>query len=143
MNGNVGSLVRLVAHTKRAWFKWLNRRSQRNRLNWERFENLYRDAALARSSVPRIPPAGPALRLRRERSLTQPSALRRSLHDPRSLDGVETGKFLLQIHAASSFDLSLVGFVTVLAVDGCHSCHSLDDLSERCKSLVVKRQIIP
>ena len=46
VNGNVGSLVRLVEHAKRAWFKWLNRRSQRSSLNWERFEDLLRDYPL-------------------------------------------------------------------------------------------------
>ena len=46
VNGNVGSLVRLVAHAKRAWFKWLNRRSQRSSLNWERFTDLLRDFPL-------------------------------------------------------------------------------------------------
>ena len=43
VNGNVGSLMRLVVHAKRAWYKWLNRRSQRSRLNWERFTDLLRD----------------------------------------------------------------------------------------------------
>ena len=46
VNGNVESLVRLAMHAKRAWYKWLNRRSQRSRLNWERFEDLYRDYPL-------------------------------------------------------------------------------------------------
>ena len=46
VNGNVDSLIRLVVHAKRAWFKWLNRRSQRSRLNWERFADLYRDYPL-------------------------------------------------------------------------------------------------
>ena len=46
VNGNVQSLVRLAMHAKRAWYKWLNRRSQRSRLNWERFEDLHRDYPL-------------------------------------------------------------------------------------------------
>ncbi len=46
VNGNVDSLVRLQKHAKRGWYKWLNRRSQRSRLNWERFEDLYRDFPL-------------------------------------------------------------------------------------------------
>jgi len=36
----------LVRQVKRSWFKWLNRRSQRARLNWERFEDLLRDLPL-------------------------------------------------------------------------------------------------
>ena len=46
VNGNVDNLVRLHAHAKRAWFKWLCRRSQRSRLNWKRFEDLLRDFPL-------------------------------------------------------------------------------------------------
>ena len=37
VNGNLRSLGMLVAAVKRSWFKWLQRRSQRRRLNWERF----------------------------------------------------------------------------------------------------------
>jgi len=40
VNGNFRSLAGLVHETKHAWFKWLRRRSQRTRLNWERFERL-------------------------------------------------------------------------------------------------------
>ena len=36
VSGNSRSLLRLVEATKRAWYKWLRRRSQRTRLNWER-----------------------------------------------------------------------------------------------------------
>ena len=46
VNGNVGSLERLAMHAERAWYKWLNRRSQRSRLNWERFADLLRDYPL-------------------------------------------------------------------------------------------------
>lgn len=46
VSGNVDSLVRLAHHAKRAWYKWLNRRSQKSRLNWKRFEDLYRDFPL-------------------------------------------------------------------------------------------------
>jgi hypothetical protein len=31
---------------RRTWYKWLNRRSQRSRLNWKRFEDLLRDFPL-------------------------------------------------------------------------------------------------
>jgi RNA-directed DNA polymerase len=37
VNGNGRSLNRLVYHARRAWHKWLNRRSQRACLPWERF----------------------------------------------------------------------------------------------------------
>ena len=40
VNGNFRSLARLVDVTKRVWFKWLRRRSQRKRLTWERYERL-------------------------------------------------------------------------------------------------------
>jgi len=48
VNGNFRSLACLVDETKRAWFKWLRRRSQRSRLTWERFERL-----LVRYPLPR------------------------------------------------------------------------------------------
>jgi group II intron reverse transcriptase/maturase len=40
VNGNLASLQRLLWHVRGSWFKWLNRRSQRARLTWERFEAL-------------------------------------------------------------------------------------------------------
>jgi RNA-directed DNA polymerase len=40
VNGNSRSLKQMDHHAKRVWFKWLNRRSQRSRLNWERFNDL-------------------------------------------------------------------------------------------------------
>ncbi|MCO6438634.1 MAG: group II intron reverse transcriptase/maturase [Phycisphaerae bacterium] len=46
VNGNTRSLVLLDQHVKRAWFKWLCRRSHRARLNWERFTDLLRDYPL-------------------------------------------------------------------------------------------------
>jgi RNA-directed DNA polymerase len=46
VSGNVRSLLRLVEATKRAWYKWLCRRSQRKRLNWERFTDLLRQKPL-------------------------------------------------------------------------------------------------
>ena len=46
VNGNIGSLRRLVSQVRRIWFKWLNRRSQRARLNGERFVDLLRDFPL-------------------------------------------------------------------------------------------------
>jgi len=40
VSGNFRSLLLLVEATKRAWFKWLRRRSQRSRLHWQRFADL-------------------------------------------------------------------------------------------------------
>jgi len=40
VNGNCASLKALREHVQRVWHKWLNRRSQRSRLNWERFGDL-------------------------------------------------------------------------------------------------------
>jgi RNA-directed DNA polymerase len=46
VNGNIRSLSILVHHAEEAWFKWLCRRSQRSRLNWERFTDLLQDFPL-------------------------------------------------------------------------------------------------
>ena len=51
VNGNVQSLLRLVEATKRAWYKWLCRRSQRKRLTWERFTDLLRQRPLPRPRI--------------------------------------------------------------------------------------------
>ena len=40
VNGNTRSLSEVRYHAERAWEKWLCRRSQRARLNWERFADL-------------------------------------------------------------------------------------------------------
>src|SRR5262249_44204554 len=40
VNGNLRCLKDLLYHAKRAWYKWLRRRSQRVRLTWERFAQL-------------------------------------------------------------------------------------------------------
>ena len=37
VNGNTACLKKLYTQAKRLWLKWLRRRSQRKRLNWERF----------------------------------------------------------------------------------------------------------
>jgi group II intron reverse transcriptase/maturase len=50
-NGNVASLDRLVRAATRAWFKWLRRRSNRTRLNWQRFGDLLRAFPLPRPCV--------------------------------------------------------------------------------------------
>jgi hypothetical protein len=51
VRGNYGSLRRLVEATKRAWYKWLRRRSQRTRLHWERFTDLLRRWPLPRPRI--------------------------------------------------------------------------------------------
>ena len=51
VSGNFPSLLRLVEATKRAWYKWLCRRSQRTRLNWERFTDLLRQRPLPRPRI--------------------------------------------------------------------------------------------
>src|SRR5919198_1249730 len=51
VSGNLPSLLRLVEATKRAWYKWLCRRSQRKRLNWERLTDLLRQMPLPRPRI--------------------------------------------------------------------------------------------
>jgi group II intron reverse transcriptase/maturase len=51
VNGNFRSLDRLVEVTKRVWFKWLRRRSQRRRLTWDRFELLLERFPLPRPRI--------------------------------------------------------------------------------------------
>jgi RNA-directed DNA polymerase len=46
VSGNFRSLLRLIEATKRAWYKWLCRRSHRKRLTWERFTELLRQRPL-------------------------------------------------------------------------------------------------
>jgi RNA-directed DNA polymerase len=51
VSGNFRSLLLLVEVAKRAWFKWLCRRSQRKRLNWQRFADLLRDFPLPKPRI--------------------------------------------------------------------------------------------
>ena len=51
VSGNFRRLLRLVEATKRAWYTWLCRRSQRKRLNWERFSDLLRPFPLPRPRI--------------------------------------------------------------------------------------------
>jgi hypothetical protein len=51
VNGNARSLRALVFHARRAWHKWLSRRSQRAYLNWNRFVDLLRDFPLPRPKI--------------------------------------------------------------------------------------------
>ena len=51
VNGNYPSMMRLVESTRRSWYKWLRRRSQRTRLNWERFSEMLRWWPLPRPRI--------------------------------------------------------------------------------------------
>jgi RNA-directed DNA polymerase len=51
VNGNLKSLACLLYHARRAWYKWLSRRSQRTRWTWERFQDLLRDFPLPNPRV--------------------------------------------------------------------------------------------
>lgn len=51
MNGNTKSLHVVRNEVRRTWKKWLNRRSQRSRLTWERFKDLLRDFPLPQAKV--------------------------------------------------------------------------------------------
>ena len=51
VNDNDKSLSMLVYWASRAWHKWLNRRSQRARLNWERYQDLLKDYPLPQPKV--------------------------------------------------------------------------------------------
>lgn len=42
VNGNIEALTRVRLGVMRAWQKWLNRRSQRGRMGWKRFNELLR-----------------------------------------------------------------------------------------------------
>jgi len=51
VSGNTRSLHRLVFHAKRAWLKWLGRRSQHGRISWERFVAIERRFPLPVPSI--------------------------------------------------------------------------------------------
>jgi len=51
VSGNFRSLLLIVMAAKRAWYKWLCRRSQRKRLNWERFADLLEQLPLPRPRI--------------------------------------------------------------------------------------------
>lgn len=51
VRGNSAAIGRLAYHARRAWYKWLRRRSQRSRLNWDRFNDLLRDFPLSAPKV--------------------------------------------------------------------------------------------
>jgi group II intron reverse transcriptase/maturase len=51
VSGNFRSLLRVIDQVKRIWYKWLCRRSQRKRLNWERFGDFLRDFPLPKPRI--------------------------------------------------------------------------------------------
>jgi len=51
VSGNFRCLLLLFEATKRAWYKWLCRRSQRKRLTWERFSDFLRQQPLPRPRI--------------------------------------------------------------------------------------------
>ena len=51
VNGNIASLRRFLHQVKRSWYKWLNRRSQRARLDWERFTDLLNTLPLPNARI--------------------------------------------------------------------------------------------
>jgi group II intron reverse transcriptase/maturase len=51
VNGNIVSLRCFVHQVQRSWFKWLNRRSQRARLDWERFNDLLEALPLPKARI--------------------------------------------------------------------------------------------
>jgi group II intron reverse transcriptase/maturase len=51
VSGNFRCLMLLVEAVKRCWFKWLNRRSQRSRLNWQRYAELLKRFPLPRPRI--------------------------------------------------------------------------------------------
>jgi RNA-directed DNA polymerase len=51
VSGNSTRMMRLVEATKRFWYKWLRRRSQRTRLNWARFTDMLRWWPLPRPRI--------------------------------------------------------------------------------------------
>ena len=51
VSGNFVSLLLVLEQVKRAWYKWLCRRSHRTRLTWERFADLLRDFPLPKPRI--------------------------------------------------------------------------------------------
>jgi RNA-directed DNA polymerase len=51
ITNNAVALVRIHTEAERAWRKWLNRRSQRARMNWERFKRVKERYPLPRARV--------------------------------------------------------------------------------------------
>ncbi len=51
VNGNTRTLGGILYQAEKTWYYWLNRRSQRSRLNWERFRDLLKDFPFPKACV--------------------------------------------------------------------------------------------
>ena len=51
ITGNWRALSSFYETVRRAWHRWLNRRSQRNTMGWESFEQLLRQYVLPRPKI--------------------------------------------------------------------------------------------
>jgi RNA-directed DNA polymerase len=51
VNGNIQCLHEVVQGVRKTWRKWLNRRSQRARMTWERFHNIEKRFPLPRPRI--------------------------------------------------------------------------------------------
>ena len=51
VSGNFKNLLRVTEQAKQIWYPWLCRRSQRKRLNWERFSDLLSDFPLPKARI--------------------------------------------------------------------------------------------
>jgi RNA-directed DNA polymerase len=51
VNGNLASVAQLVRAAERSWYRWLRRRSQRTRLNWQRFADILKAFPLPSPSI--------------------------------------------------------------------------------------------
>lgn len=51
VNGNIGCLMQLVRQVERGWRKWLDRRSQRGRMSWDRFKQVLQRYPLPRPRI--------------------------------------------------------------------------------------------
>ena len=51
VNGNGRSLRQFVRGVERVWHRWLNRRSQRSRLNWNRMNDMLAVNPLPKPSI--------------------------------------------------------------------------------------------
>jgi len=51
VNGNIERVSLVVKEATRSWLKWLRRRSQRHRMNWDRFKELLKRLPLPRARI--------------------------------------------------------------------------------------------
>ena len=64
ITGNGGALHSFYEAVRREWQRWLNRRSQRNNMTWERFEQMLRRYVLPRPRIVHVYAAQRSLDLR-------------------------------------------------------------------------------